>query len=697
MFWLILFLLCTGLSAWRIACLLAAREAEPLSRIERWVWIAVFWLALWLGQGYALALGGRFRPADLVACSGLLLAIVLGLTRTLEPRVSRPSWLPGEGLRRHFGFSLHHAVPLETLLPLAVVGIATAYSVAALWVLPVSNHDALSYHFPKAAHLAVTGSFALHPSQDLRVTFFPGNYEMLAATFLAFLRSDTSTGLITSWSLLLLVAVSFTLFQRVWKSTPASAMALAVMLGSPVLFLHVTAHKNDILMGAVTLNALLWLGRYAVHGGAGSAVVGVVCMALAVGTKFHGLFLVLASVLLVWHAWRNAVWRPSPAAAVVQGAGALGIFLLLGGLQYVANVASTGHLTGILQIPTPNAMNTVAYPAYWQVPRFIWMFLAAPLLTEGQYFTVPWNGETWFWPAYELYFSHYGVHVSLLILLLPLGIGWARRQLDVRTRTELSIVSIAALVLVGLNLLIGLRPYGGFAFIPRFLFFALPILLVWTWCPGVIYFCRRSRWWWMPVAASVVVPTAYIGITVNEDRFSPLEYVEWLWRAPEWRREIYHTDWRAASVVDLLAMPDATVAIDSGYDGWVYPLYGAEMSRTVRIILDGDEPYEPGPDVQWVAIDHAFSKVWGHPGFTDMSQASRFIDRGAVRESELRVYRSLLQNPDFKLVYFFPKRFQAVFQRVRPVPAPTNPKPRRIPKTVHESVVPDPTPSGAQH
>ena len=672
MFGLILFLLCTALSAWRIACLLAAREPEPLSRIERGVWTGLLWLALWLAQGHALALAGRFEPGDMVAGSLLLLPIVLALTWTVEPRLLWPSRPSGADIRRRFGFRLRDPVSLGRLLPLAIVGLSLAYSVAALSVLPVSNHDALSYHFPKAARLATSGSFGLYPSQDLRVTYFPGNYEMLAATFLAFLRSDTSTGLITSASLLLFLASSYTLFVRVWKNTSAAILTLPVLLASPVLFLHVTAHKNDLLMAAVTLNALLWLGRYAVQGGIGSAIVGVVSISLAVGTKFHGLFLVLASAVLLWRAWRNGIWRPAPAAVVLQAACALGMGLSLGGQQYVANLVSTGHLTGILQIATPNAINTVAYPAYWQVPRFIWMFLAAPLLSEGQYFTVPWSGETWFWPAYELYFSHYGIHVSLLILLLPFAIRWAGRQLDERTRSELSAVSIAALALVGLNMLVGLRPYGGFAFIPRFLFFALPILLVWTWCPCVAYLERIRRWSWVPLAASLVIPIAYIGITVNKDRFAPLEYVELLWRDPKWRREIFHTHWRAATIVDRMALPDATVAVDSGYDGWTYPLYGADISRTVQAILEENERYEPGPEVQWVAIDRAFSKVWGHPDLTDMSRASRFIDRGSLRESEMRVYRSLERNPDFKLVYFFPSRFQAVFQRMRPVPAPSH-------------------------
>jgi hypothetical protein len=546
------------------------------------------------------------------------------------------------------------------------VGLCLIYSVVALSVLPVSNHDALSYHFPKAVWLMNTGAFGLYPSQDLRVTFFPGNYEMLVATFLAFLHSDTSTGLITSASLLLFLASSFCLFKRVWRDASPAALALPMILASPVVFLHVTAHKNDLLMAAVTLNALIWLGRYAVHGGIGSAIVAVVSVALAVGTKFHGLFLVLASTVLLWRAWRNGVWRPTPAVAMFQAVCVAAVFLLLGGAQYVANAIATGHPTGILQIATPNAMNTVEYPAFWQVPRFIWMFLAAPVLSSGQYFRVPWSNETWFWPAYELYFSHYGIHVSLLILLLPLGVWWTRRQLDARIGAEVAAISGATVILVGLNLLIGLRPYGSFAFIPRFLFFALPVLLVWTWCPGVRYFQQIRSSSWLPLAASLVIPIGYIAITVTKDAFSPLEYVEWLWSAPDQRREIFHTPWRAASFVDRFAEPNATVAIDSGYDGWTYPLFGATLSRKVEVILREPGPYVPGPEVDWVAVDRAFSIVWGHPNFQRMSLARRYIDRGPLTDDDQRVYQSLVRNPEFKRVYFYPSRFQAVFQRIRP-------------------------------
>jgi hypothetical protein len=311
-------------------------------------------------------------------------------------------------------------------------------------------------------------------------------------------------------------------------------------------------------------------------------------------------------------------------------------------------------------------MNTVAFPAYWQVPRFLWMFLTAPLLTDGKYFLVPWNAERWFWPAYELYFSHYGVHVSLLILLLPLGVRWSRRELGSAMRMELTTISIVALLLVGMNALIGLRPYGGFSFIPRFLFFALPILLVWTWCPWVTHFKRLRPSSWVPLAASLLIPIASAGTTIVKDGFTPFAYVRQLWLHPEQRRDLSHSPWRAALVVDRLAPPDAAVAVDAGYDGWTYPVYGSALSRRVEVLVDAPDNYAPDPAVDWVVVDYAFQTIWGHPDFRSMALAELYIDGGRPSEKETRVFRSVSKNPDFKLVYFNPTRFQAVFQRVRP-------------------------------
>jgi multisubunit Na+/H+ antiporter MnhB subunit len=664
---LALFLLCTGLSAWRVATVLALRQPVPLTDCERASWLGILGLALWLAQGWLLAAIGWFRPGALLSASVLLLALVMGTTWSAVPRRSG-RWVLA---------SLRSSVSLTVVFALGLVVLWLVYSGAALAVIPVSDHDALSYHFPKAAWLATTGKFGLYASQDLRVTYFPGNDEMLVATLLTFLHSDTSTGWITSAALLLYLSTSFVLFRRTWKDPVTAALALPMLLASPVLLLHTTAHKNDILMSALALNALVWLGRWAVRGESGAGILGVVSVALGLGTKFHGLFLVPVSGFLLWRAWRAGVWRPRAQAVLLQCGFVTAAFVLLGGVQYIANVLSTGKVMGIEQISTPNAMNTVAYPAYGQVPRFIWMFLAAPVLTSGQFFRVPWNGEAWFWPAYELYFSHYGLHVSLLILLLPFAIWWSRARLAPEVRPEVTAISIATLLLVTLNLLMGLRPYGSFAFIPRFLLFALPVLLLWTWCPLTRYLGMRRWSSWIPLAASLAIPIVYMGITVQKDGFTPYRYVERLWLHPEQRRAIYHTDWRAEQVVDRAARPNATIATDSGYDGWTYPLFGARLSRHVEVIPDGDGPYVPGPEVEWVAIDHAFPIIWGNANFQSMSQASRYLGRGQLSEKDLRVYRSLVGNREFELVYFVPSLFQAVFHRIRSTSAPGAPWSKR--------------------
>ena len=676
---LILFLCSTGFCGWRAAALLARREPEPLTAVERVVWASILACGLWIAQGNLLSFVGAFSPGPLLASSLVLAAVVAGVSRyeslagpaQSPARHGEPVW---PDLHRA---ALRSSIPAGLFLPIALSGLAVIYSAAALAVLPVSNNDALSYHFPKAMWLVTTRAFGLYPSQDLRITYSPGNYEVLVATFMTFLRNDRATGLVTSVSLALFLATGFNLFKRTWSDAAAAALTMAVMLASPVLFLHVTAHKNDILIALFTLNAFIWLARFSVQGGSGSAIVGAVALALSAGTKYHGLFAVLASGVFVWRAWRNGFWRPRLHVAAVQAVCAALLFLALGSVQYVANFVRTGAATGIFQTPTPNALNTVMYPAYWQVPRFTWMFLLAPLVTEGQFFHVPWNGDNWFWPAYELYFSHYGVHVSLLILLLPFGIWWSRRNLADRTREEVTALSLAALVMTLLVIMIGLRPYGSFAFVPRFLFFALPVLLVWTWCPAIVSVKGFRRLRAFAIAASLLVPIAYVSVTVTKDLFSPLRWVQALWSMPEMRRDIRVGQWRASAMVDRLALPDATVAIDGGYDGWSYPIFGAHLSRHVEVIMNDPGRYQPGPEVDWVAIDRALSIIWGHPDFQSMRLARRYIDQGPLTASDQRVYNSLIANPDFQLAYFYKPRFQAVFRRIHPHQAAITRQPQR--------------------
>src|SRR3954469_22170475 len=78
---LILFLGCTGFCGWRAAVLIAQREPEPLTAVERVVWASILACALWLAQGNLLSFAGAFSPGPLLASSLLLAALVAGASR----------------------------------------------------------------------------------------------------------------------------------------------------------------------------------------------------------------------------------------------------------------------------------------------------------------------------------------------------------------------------------------------------------------------------------------------------------------------------------------------------------------------------------------------------------------------------------------------------------------------------------------
>jgi len=78
------------------------------------------------------------------------------------------------------------------------------------------------------------------------VTYFPGNYEMLAATvpgFSAILirRRDSSRGIAGAH-----LVDEFHSHSKSVGSSSMAALTLSMLLASPIVLLHSTAHKNDI-------------------------------------------------------------------------------------------------------------------------------------------------------------------------------------------------------------------------------------------------------------------------------------------------------------------------------------------------------------------------------------------------------------------------------------------------------------------
>jgi hypothetical protein len=148
------------------------------------------------------------------------------------------------------------------------------------------------------------------------------------------------------------------------------------------------------------------------------------------------------------------------------------------------------------------------------------------------------------------------------------------------------------------------------------------------------------------------------------DRFSPLEYVVQMAENPGSRAPYFHP-FRAGVVFDSHAGPTDTVVFDGGVtDSWSYPVYGKELQRSVRILLDGQNVQVVAKGADWVVIDRMWSITWEHPGLVDMGQFFRFIGKGEPRPEDVKTFNILIHDPEWQLVYFVKPKNQAIFRRV---------------------------------
>ena len=85
------------------------------------------------------------------------------------------------------------------------------------------------------------------------------------------------------------------------------------------------------------------------------------------------------------------------------------------------------------------------------------------------------------------------------------------------------------------------------------------------------------------------------------------ELLATLFAIPRQKRNL---DERAAFVLDSMAGPHDTCAIDVGFDTWIYPAYGPGWTRRVRFLAPRAGEVAIPDDANWVLID--FSDVVVH-------------------------------------------------------------------------------------
>jgi hypothetical protein len=636
--------LCTGIG---VAALLGRR----LDGVDAWEPLelatagGVTGLFLWLAASWILAYTHLLvRPALLGVA--ILFGITAGFFVIRHRRSLRIQWSPGSIL---------------VLLPLLFwVGYV-------LWrgvVLPPANHDALAYHLPKAALLMQAHGFEQFAAADVRIVLLPWNYELLLSDILILEGGDRLTEWIGTLSYLLLLLATAAVARRWWGGGMHASLAALAVGASPVLLLNSGADKCDLLAAFLAVAAIVFASRWVVHSGRTAFALTTIALAVGAGVKPNvgAVGLAIAPFLLFRFFRELRARRVALRDLAVAGAVAAGAFLLGGVLPYFIHSRQSG---GLIEVQTSARTAILQYGDWQNLWEFPYLLLTVPFSNDPNAVWVPWLKQYWFWPHYELFFSHYGKLFTLLALAMPIAILVYRRPAPDAIRRERNIATWMAFLGVAISLPVATRPVGMFAAFPRYLAFIVPFVVCWTVSPAVRQLAAHARlhrmvWGAAAAIAGFFALNAYL--CAIEDRFAPLVYARWAAQNPG-TRMIYFTQKRAASFVDRQAGPADTIGIDGGFDTWSYPAWGARLTRKVIVLPPGATPATIPAEVQWIVLDHSWSSLWGST--ETMGDFWKTIARGPQAPEYLRLAGALTHDPHWQATYLDPRLGQAVFRRVR--------------------------------
>jgi hypothetical protein len=345
---------------------------------------------------------------------GVLVAAAIGATIVL--RVRGMSWR----LRWRRGVSL------ETLPLLAVATAAIALAIAAAYLLPVWQWDALGYHLPYVNFALQRGTFADMPDDIAYLSTYPHIVEYAFIAWRALLPDDRLVELAhLPFGLLGALAIA-TIARRQGARTDHAVAAGVAWLTFPAVFLQLPTNYTDVASAALLLTAAAFvlgpMDRTRI-------LLAAVAIGLFLGSKPQAaIATALVLLVLTVRAYRAGFRAVIPVAAIVA--------LVLGAESYVVNLVRHGNPVW----PVRLSLGPINLPGRYGMSDLLQSGAAAPR-THGNVFERV--AESWLTvvPPHPVFDMRIGGLGLLFLVALPVAVIRA-----VRARSPaIAVVAVATL------------------------------------------------------------------------------------------------------------------------------------------------------------------------------------------------------------------------------------------------------------
>lgn len=644
---------------WTLARRASRNVAEEDSWGLSWVEGVTRFFLLWIGIDWILAAFHQLSSAGLMVSAVLMSLVAAGIVLR-NPTSYGTALLQARETLRNLGPSKYF---------MGIIGLLMAFNLFKGWVLPCANTDALSWSMPIAIRYHLNqGLDWINPPQIewLSQLSHPHNYELMVASILSLTGTDRVTEWLSTLSACGILVVIGVLFRR-WSGSGLHVWTVVlVFAAAPVFLLHLAADKADLLTTLLIILAIFWTVRAWLEEGTHSGVLALWVAFALFNVKRSGWMMGPPLMLAVYIRWglqaarAHTRWTPVILRAVGHS---LAAALAMGGMKALW----LWHH----KLPILPGVNLVAHHSWADPLRFLWVVALAPFRSTD-YTVRLLSGREWYWPEYNLIYSHYGwvFGPAVLAAIGVVGAGMLGRGPARRFSKEQWLFLGASTALAYLVLSRNYAYDGGFNTFPRFVLFLLPPIFA----AGLLPLLASVRHSLIPGIAAVLMLGGSAMNAYDHDMVAPNVYLADLWKHPEKRRWILVGPNRMPCIVDRLAAPKAVVVSDYTYLTWLAPLWGEGFTRDVRLIEWKDERPQFPPEAEWVVIDNVSGLAWGKghvvQNAEDFAKAFR---HGIPQERDTRLFPILKADPAWEVVAASPQGEQAIFRRRSSSPEPTLP------------------------